>query len=299
MSIIPIRKVLKYIGGLVIMSNVEFKKFDLIAESLLLISSIYMIQFVLVGLAPMYKIGLQSSLALIYLGFLNSELHEEEKTYSVLKVIILCTFIFITIFAAISSVGSLVISIEKHGLEYVLKSSKSYGIWVYFVICFLQPIILPFPEPVTIMTGSAAFGPSYGFIVGYFGTMAGIITMFFIARIGGETLVTKLVSPKQLERYRSFVVKNELIILVGLFILPILPDEVVCVGAGVSRVSFKKFAVIAFLSKALTSYTYSQSLELTKIIETIPTPWVVFLAIALLCIYLVSREVNKIKRNKY
>lgn len=66
--------------------------------------------------------------------------------------------------------------------------------------------------------------------------------------------------------FKNFVVKNEIVILIGLFILPILPDEVICVGAGISGVSFKKFIIIAVLSKIITILAYSQSVQLTNLI---------------------------------
>ncbi|KGK87727.1 hypothetical protein SDC9_148871 [bioreactor metagenome] len=66
--------------------------------------------------------------------------------------------------------------------------------------------------------------------------------------------------------FKNFVVKNEIVILIGLFILPILPDEVICVGAGISGVSFKKFIIIAVLSKIITILAYSQSVQLTSLI---------------------------------
>lgn len=281
------------------MSNVEVKKNDLIIQSLLLISSIYMMQFILVGLLPIYKIGFQGALTLIYMEFLHSQFNEEQRTYNALRAIIIYVFIFISIAAGISSISSLIISIEEYGMEFILKSSKFVGIWIYFAICFLQPIILPFPEPVTIMTGSAAFGATYGFFIGFSGTMAGIIAMFFIARIGGNKLVSKAIHPKQLERYRSFVVRNETLILIGLFILPILPDEVICVGAGVSRVSFKKFASIALLSKMITSFAYSQSLELTKVIEEIPILWLLVIVALVIGSYFAIKGIRKNKDNKY
>lgn len=66
--------------------------------------------------------------------------------------------------------------------------------------------------------------------------------------------------------FKNFVVKNEIVVLIGLFILPILPDEVICVGAGISGVSFKKFIIIAVLSKIITILAYSQSVQLTNLI---------------------------------
>lgn len=248
------------------LNNIQFKKFDLIMPGIFSIISIYMLQFILVGLLPIYKIALTGVLTLFYILLLHSQFAKEQRNYNLFKKTIMYVFIFISICTLITLISSAIVLIHSKGLESVLKRNSSLGKLIYFFICFLQPIILPMPEPVTIMAGSAVLGSAYGFIIGISGTIIGIITMFWMAKAGGNKLVNKFVEPKQIEKYKKFVIKNEIVVLIGLFILPILPDEVICVGAGISGISFKKFIVIAVLSKIITILAYSQSLQLTNLI---------------------------------
>lgn len=61
---------------------------------------------------------------------------------------------------------------------------------IYFLICFFQPIFLPIPEIVTIMSASEILGPFKAFIIAFLGTVIGIIVMYSIARIAGEKYVS-------------------------------------------------------------------------------------------------------------
>ena len=145
----------------------------------------------------------------------------------------------------------------------------------YFITCFLQPIILPIPEPVTIMAGSATFGPLIGAIVGFFGTMAGIVVMFSITKYVGVNIASKMVDKKKLEKFNNYIEKNDTIIIVMLFILPILPDEVICIGSGIAKVNRFKFLIIAMISKLITSISLAYSIEIIKLDETLITIFII------------------------
>lgn len=147
-------------------------------------------------------------------------------------------------------------------LETLLHANISTAKLIFWVICFIQPIALPLPEPVTVLAGSAVLGSFTAFILAFTGTSAGIITMFFAARVGGMKIVSKLVSQKQLAQYHEYVEKSEVIVLAALFIFPILPDEIICVGAGLSGVSVRRFMIIGIFCKLVTSFSLAYSLEL-------------------------------------
>lgn len=133
---------------------------------------------------------------------------------------------------------------------------------VYFFICFLQPIVLPLPEPLTIMTGSAVLGKFNGAILGFIGTTLGIITMYFLSRYIGEKFLLKLVKVEGLDRFNEYINKNETVILLLLFIFPLLPDEVICIGSGGAKLNPYKFIFIACLAKLITAFTLSYSIEI-------------------------------------
>ncbi len=162
--------------------------------------------------------------------------------------------------------GSILIRyINGYGLENVLRDYSSIAQLLYFLICFSQPILLPLPEALTISAGSAVFGPYIASILGFTGTLLGIIVMYFIAKTGGQKLVSKLVKDKHLAKYQEYVGKNETIILVILFIIPVLPDEIICVGAGIGGVSFRRFLLIATISKVITAFLLAFSVHFATI----------------------------------
>lgn len=151
---------------------------------------------------------------------------------------------------------------DARQLETLLHQNISTAKLIFWAVCFIQPIVLPLPEPVTVLAGSAVLGPFTAFILAFTGTSAGIITMFFAARVGGMKIVSRLVNQKQLAQYHDYVEKSEVIVLAALFIFPILPDEIICVGAGLSGVSVRRFIIIGVFCKLVTSFSLAYSLQL-------------------------------------
>ncbi|MBE4906531.1 VTT domain-containing protein [Bacillus luteolus] len=149
-------------------------------------------------------------------------------------------------------------------MESLLHGNEFIATLIFFLICFLQPILLPIPEAATVTAGSAILGAFPAACISFAGTLSGIIVMYFIAKIGGQKLIRKFVKEKQIQQYERYVSKNETSILLILFIIPILPDEIICVGAGLGGVNIKKFVIIAAISKILTSFSLAYSLDFAQ-----------------------------------
>jgi len=136
---------------------------------------------------------------------------------------------------------------------------------IYVVTCYFQPILLPTPEAITISMGAMAFGPFKAFLLGFFSSMLGIFTMFILSKRFGSKLIMKIIKDKDLQRYKSYVRRNEILLTGLLFIIPILPDEVVCAGAGIFGIAKKPFLIIAAITKGMTIATYSYMVEVAAI----------------------------------
>ncbi len=156
---------------------------------------------------------------------------------------------------------------DAYGLESVLREYNSAGKILFFTICFLQPILLPLPEAITIPAGSAVFGPASAALIGFAGTISGITAMFWFARISGIKVISRFIKEHHLETYQKYVGKNETLLLLMLFVIPVLPDEIICVGAGIGGVSFRKFLSIAAISKLATSLLLAYSVYLAKLLS--------------------------------
>ncbi|PAE37507.1 TVP38/TMEM64 family protein, partial [Bacillus sp. 7884-1] len=118
-------------------------------------------------------------------------------------------------------------------MENLFHGNQLMVAFIFFSICFLQPILLPFPEAATIGVGTAVLGSLPVAINSFVGTLSGIIIAYFIAKIGGQKLIRKLVKEHQFKQYKRYVSRNEISILFILFVIPILPDEIICFGAGI------------------------------------------------------------------
>ncbi|MBM7585614.1 putative membrane protein YdjX (TVP38/TMEM64 family) [Bacillus pakistanensis] len=227
----------------------------------------YLLFAFLPTLLPVYKVAFVLIMLGIVLLNLSFVLSNNKKLYKITKValIVSCSFVFVIIF--LFYMTKILVLTDTYGVENVLRENLAAAKLIFFLICFAQPIILPLPEAVTIPAGSAVFGPLIAACLGFLGTILGIVAMFFIARIGGTKLASKLVKEKHLKKYQEYVAKNETLILVLLFIVPILPDEIICVGAGIGGVTFKRFLWIAFISKFITSSLLAFSVQFAKMLS--------------------------------
>jgi uncharacterized membrane protein YdjX (TVP38/TMEM64 family) len=155
-------------------------------------------------------------------------------------------------------------------MEILILGNEFVAGFIFFIICFLQPIFLPLPEAATVTACSAVFGSLVAACISFTGTLLGILTAYLLAKVGGQKLILRFVKERHLDQYQQFASRNETLILLILFIIPILPDEIICFGAGIARVSFKKFVFIAGIAKFITSFSlsysvdYAQSLNLTN-----------------------------------
>lgn len=162
-------------------------------------------------------------------------------------------------------ISKIVVFINKFSFQSILSQYRSKALFIYLAISFLQPILLPLPEPLTIMAGSSVLGSFNGAVCGFLGTVAGIVTMYFFVRVTGAKFIEKFVSNKQIEKFNEYIKKNETIVILLLFILPMLPDEAICIGAGLTKINAYKFISIAVISKMITAFSLSYSVSLVKL----------------------------------
>lgn len=139
---------------------------------------------------------------------------------------------------------------------------------VYLILCVLQPICLPVPEVATIAIGNKFLGPIPCILLGVLGSLIGISIMYFLTKKGGEVVVHKFASRKQLNKYQQYVKKNAVLFTGLLFVIPILPDEIVCIGAAMIGIAYRKLLVIATIFKLLSYSMIAFSGELASLLGT-------------------------------
>lgn len=219
-----------------------------------------------------YQLGWTGVVLLaLSIGLLRS-IREGSSVY--LKQMLKVTFTLFLLFVLIYYVSFGLILYDTYGLDRLLDRYENHAVWVFAAFSFLQPIALPVPEAISVPIGSVALGPLRAALISSVATTLGILVMYGFARFGRER-VMHLIDADKLATYDRYVDKYGLGILLVLFIIPILPDEVICLAAGFSRVPFGRFVMIAAGAKLVTSFGLAYSVSLGELFVTGASPFAV------------------------
>ncbi|MBS4761117.1 TVP38/TMEM64 family protein [Carnobacteriaceae bacterium zg-ZUI252] len=140
-----------------------------------------------------------------------------------------------------------------------LKQLGVFGPIVFTLIQIIQVVIPVIPGGIVSLSGQVVFGYLWGFIYNYVGITIGSIIAFFLARAYGEFFVKCFVSDETYDKYLGWT-KNEKRfswILGILFFLPAAPDDILCMIAGLTTLSFKKFMLIFIPTKAISTFAFT------------------------------------------
>ncbi len=133
---------------------------------------------------------------------------------------------------------------------------KKAGVWapLLFLLVQVVQVIFPIiPGGLTQAAGILLFGPLWGFILNYVGVCAGSCINFLLAKRYGRPYVERLVSEKAWGKYIKWLDSPKF----GLFfaiaiLLPVAPDDLLCLLAGLTPMKFKKFLYSFGLTAILT-----------------------------------------------
>lgn len=130
---------------------------------------------------------------------------------------------------------------------------------VLLVLAQVAQVILRFvPGGLTCTAGVVIFGPFWGFVINYIGLLIGCVAVFALVRKYGIRIAEKLAGRENLERYWKWSEgkKFNTIFLVTA-ILPFFPDDLICVAASLTKISFKRYFLICALGRAPGLILYS------------------------------------------
>lgn len=145
----------------------------------------------------------------------------------------------------------------------------SFGVWAplaFFLLQFVQVIIAPIPGGLTTVVGGMLFGFVYGFLISISAVILGSLFAFLLGRWFGRPLVERIAGKEIVEKYLTTVSLRQRVILFLMFLLPLFPDDLLCMVAGLSAISFKTFFFIVLFSRpvgfAIFAFLGSNALSL-------------------------------------
>ena len=132
--------------------------------------------------------------------------------------------------------------------EYIVRSAP-WSHLTYFGVQILSVVIAPIPSNITAAAGAYLFGLWPSFLLTWGAVAAGSALVFTLARVLGRQFAVQFVSEKLSERYLDLIRRKRDIFLLLAFLLPFFPDDILCILAGLTDISFRRFFLLVLAGR--------------------------------------------------
>ena len=174
-----------------------------------------------------------------------------QKTSKILFVLYITLSLSIIGYTILSkyNIISTISSVES--LKSYILSTKEKGIYVYILIQTAQVIILPVPAAIICVVGSLIYGPMLGGLYCSIGILIGSFVSFFIGKTFGYKIVAWIAGKENTDKYSEILRKRGAFFLAIAFLLPMFPDDILCLIAGITNMKFKTFAWVTTITRPI------------------------------------------------
>ncbi|MGC4714115.1 TVP38/TMEM64 family protein [Enterococcus faecium] len=151
---------------------------------------------------------------------------------------------------------------DLNALRGLVGDSIILGPIIFVFIQILQVVIPIIPGGISTAAGVLIFGPYAGFIYNYIGICIGSIIIFLLGRRYGKPFILSMVSDKTYNKYIGWLDNQnrfEKLFALAIF-LPVAPDDALCLMAGLTNMSVKRYTLIILIAKPLSIFLYSMAL---------------------------------------
>lgn len=140
-------------------------------------------------------------------------------------------------------------SVDK--ITAILDKHKSVSMLIYIGIQFLQVTFIPLPAAVTTVAGSYLFGPWMTVLLSLIAIIPASLFAFMLGRWLGKPFVSWMIGKDTMDKYLSKTEGKERTVFFTMFLLPLFPDDALCMVAGITRMSIKYFLITQFITRPI------------------------------------------------
>ncbi len=137
-------------------------------------------------------------------------------------------------------------SVDK--IKNFILSFGFYGRLAFVVLQFLQVSIIPIPSAILTIAGAIIYGPFEATLLSLAGILFGSFVAFLLGRTFGKKIVNFMVGEETCDKWRKGLGKAKYSFLV-MMLLPFFPDDVLCLVAGMTDMSWDFFAICQFIAR--------------------------------------------------
>ncbi|MBQ8615855.1 MAG: TVP38/TMEM64 family protein [Clostridia bacterium] len=139
-------------------------------------------------------------------------------------------------------------------LKNLISKSGQYGALVYIIILVIALVcfcFVPFLNTALAVLGIALFGSKIAFITNIIAVFFSTTILFFIGDKLGEKFARKLVGEKNLNDAQDLIDHKSKFWLPIFFIIPGVPDEAICLVAGMTKMKYWYLLLVSMIYHAI------------------------------------------------
>ena len=161
----------------------------------------------------------------------------------------------------------LIIYAYQHGIfrsttsfQRFIQQFGEYAVVIFILLQIIQVIIPILPGGISSVAGLLMFGNGWGLLYSCIGLIIGEAIGFLLVRYYGVSFVQLILSPKKYQKFDQLLTqktKDIKKVLCLTMLIPFAPDDLVCLVAGLTKISFKEYIQIVLLLKPWSVGAYS------------------------------------------
>ena len=226
---------------------------------------------------------------------------KKETKIKILKIsiiVIIFTLITLSIYLPLHLSGTLekIDSIEE--LKQLILDGGMYSFFVFFLIQFLQVILLPIPALITTIAGTLVFGPWITFTISLLAITLGSLLNFYIGRKFGKHIIIWIIGKEDSIKWGKKLSKGKYVFFL-MMLFPLFPDDILCLVVGATTsISYKFFIITNLITRpiSLASTCFLGSGQLIPFSSWGIPIWIIIFILGALLFYFSIKYQSKIEK---
>lgn len=151
---------------------------------------------------------------------------------------------------------------SQEALEAMLHRVGWLAPLLFILLQVVQVVVPVIPGAAGCVAGVLIFGPWTGFLYNYIGICIGSVINFLLAKRYGPGLVRSMVKESTYNKYIGWLDKDNRFtaLFATAILLPIAPDDFLCMLAGLTKMQLGTFTAIILVAKPLSIFAYSTTI---------------------------------------
>lgn len=160
-----------------------------------------------------------------------------------------CGLIIVALAIFLWKTGLLTQLQDARQLQDTISSYGAGSAAVFFLLQLCSVIFAPIPSNVIALVGGMSLGVWKGFLLTVLAVNLGSNITFLLSRTIGRSAAQRLVQKKLPANYQTLLKRKETAFLIIAFLFPFFPDDLLCIMAGLTEISWKRFALIVLCTR--------------------------------------------------